>query len=102
MSFMSAPSSTGGRRREGRLVEQLDGAPGVVRHREHFVEIDVGAHAVALNDSVEPWTGVEGLGVLERVPLVDAAGPPAVAPDEVLADEPSYLAKSRCDPVKVL
>src|SRR5713226_3156598 len=83
------------------LLEQLHGAAGVVGDGEHLVELDVGVHAVALHDAVPPRTAVEGLGVLQGVPLIDAAGPSALAPDEVLADEPLGVAKARRDLVEV-
>src|SRR6266446_1872858 len=72
---------------EHRLLEELDGAPGVVGEGEHLVELDARTHPVALDDAVEPRSAVERLRVLERLPLVDTAGPAALAPDEVLAEQ---------------
>src|SRR5207247_8384678 len=84
------------------LLEQLDGAPGVVRQREHFVELDARRHAVALDDPGEPGAAVERLRVLGGLPLVDAAGPAALAPDEVLADQAGDLPEAGRDLVEVL
>src|SRR5438445_3331704 len=84
------------------LLDQLDGAPGVVRQREHFVELDARRHAVALDDPGEPGAAVERLRVLAGLPLVDAAGPAALAPDEVLADQAGDLPEAGRDLVEVL
>src|SRR4029453_8097939 len=75
------------RRRGDALLEQLDGTARVVGEREHLVELDLRTHAVPLDDTVEPGTAIEAPGVFECLPLVDAAGPTALAPDEVLADQ---------------
>src|SRR5262245_34014352 len=84
------------------LLEQLDRAPRVVSQREHLVELDLRMHAVPLDDPVEPRSGVEGLGGLKRLPLIDTTRPAAFAPDEVLADETVHSSESGCDLVKVL
>src|SRR5437899_6977398 len=84
------------------LPEPLDGAARVVGQREHFVELDLRMHAVALDDPGEPRTAVERLRVIESCPLIDAAGPAALAPDEVFADQAAHLLEIGCDLVKVL
>jgi len=52
--------------------------------REDLVELDLRAHAIALDDSVEPRPAVEDLGILASLPLIDASRAAALAPDEVL------------------
>src|SRR6267143_2079673 len=83
-----------------RLLEQLDGATRVVGQREHLVELDLRRHAIALDDPVAPGSAVEGPGVVERLPLVDAAGPAAFAPDEVLAEQTLRLPEPGSDRVE--
>src|SRR3989441_2216621 len=90
-----------GCRSQPRLLEQLDGATRVVGQCEHLVELDLRLNAVALDDRVAPGSAVEGPRVVERLPLVDAAGPAAVAPDEVLADQALRLAEPGSDRVEV-
>src|SRR2546428_411265 len=63
-----------GCRSQHRLLEQLDGATRVVGQCEHLVELDLRLHAIALDDRVAPGSAVEGPRVVERLPLVDAAG----------------------------
>src|ERR1051325_11235994 len=46
--------SSAGAGLDDRLLEQLDRAACVVRHREHLVELDLRRHAVALHDAVAP------------------------------------------------
>src|SRR5882757_5506419 len=84
------------------LLEELDLAACVVGHRKDLVELDLRVHAVALNDAVEPRPSVERPGVLDALPLVDAARPIAFVPDEVLADQALHLAEAGGDLVKVL
>src|SRR5213596_907417 len=84
-----------------RLLEQLDGATRVVGQGEHLVELDLRLHAIALDDPVAPGSAVEGPGVVERLPLVDAAGPAAFAPDEVFADQTLRLPEPGRDRVEV-
>jgi hypothetical protein len=47
------------------LVEELNLAARVARYRKDLIELDLRFHAVALHDAVEPWPGVERLGVLQ-------------------------------------
>src|SRR5882672_9761197 len=54
-----------------------------------------------LDDAIEPRPAVKGLRVSERLPLVDAARPAAVAPDEVFADQALRLPEPGSDPVEV-
>src|SRR4029453_10811426 len=98
--LLAGPLSRG--RARHRLLEQLDRAPRVVGEREHLVELDLGAHAIPLDDAVETGAAVEALRVLQRLPLVDATGPAALAPDEVLADQALRLLEPRRNLVKVL
>src|SRR4029077_13150935 len=67
-----------------------------------LVEFDLRAHAVALDDAVEPRPAVEDVGVRAGLPLIDASRPAALAPDEVLADQPLHALEPGCDLVKVL
>src|SRR5713226_7497871 len=84
------------------VLEPFDRAPCVVREREDLVELDLRRHAVALDDAVEPCPAVKGLGILERLPLIDAPCPAALAPDEVLADQALHLLEAGGDLVEVL
>src|SRR5712691_6165176 len=84
------------------VLEPFDRAPCVVREREDLVELDLRPHAVALDDAVEPCPAVEALGILARLPLIDASRPAALAPDEVLADQALHLLEVRRDLVEVL
>src|SRR5262249_29601611 len=84
------------------LPEKLDLAACIIGDRKDLVEVDLRIHAVAFDNAVEPRPAIKGLGVLDALPLVDAARPAAFTPDEVLADQPLQLAKPRCDLVKVL
>src|SRR5262245_26584165 len=81
-----------------RLAEYRDRALGVVRDCEDGEVLDLGFHAIALDDSVSPWTRIESRGVLERFPLVNASCDAVLAPDEVLADQAFRAAKAGRDP----
>ena len=56
-----------------------------------------GSISVALDDAVPPRPGIEGLGGFARLPLVDPAGSPVIAADEVLADQPRHVAEAGRD-----
>src|SRR5437879_12214874 len=73
------------------LLEQLDSAPGVVRQREHLVELDARRHAVALDARGQRGAAVERLPVRDGLALVDAAGPASPAPADVLAAQAGAL-----------
>src|SRR5262245_5369276 len=84
------------------VLEPFDSAPGIVRQREDLVELDLRPHAVALDDAVEPRSAVKALGILERLPLIDASRPAALAPDEVLADQALHVLEAGRDRVEML
>src|SRR5512147_1499122 len=86
----------------GILLEELDAAAYVVGQREDLVELDLRTHTIALDDAVEPRSTVEDLGILAGLPLIDAARPAALAPDEVLADQSLHVLEPGRDLVKVL
>src|SRR6185295_3787496 len=68
-----------------RRSDDLDRPCRVIGDREDVEELDLGLHAVALDDALAPRPRVKRVGVSARAPLVDAAGNAALAPDEMLA-----------------
>src|SRR5262249_37672181 len=80
-----------------RLLDDAHLALGIVGDAEDGEVLDLWLHAVALDDALAPGAAVERLGVLQRLPLVDAAGNSGLAPDEMLADEAGRLPEARSD-----
>src|SRR6266849_11129964 len=83
------------------LLEELDAPARVVGQREDLIELDLRAHAIALDDAVEPRAAVEDLGVLASLPLIDTSRPAALAPDEGLAEQSLHVLEPGRDLVKV-
>ena len=77
-----------------RRLQRPDALLGVVGDAEYVEVVDLGLDAVALDDALAPGSGIEGLGVLPGLPLIDAARVAVLAPDEVLADEPRNVAEA--------
>src|SRR5262249_8074877 len=69
----------------------------VVGDASGLEELDLGVHAVALADAVQPGPGVERIGRGLGLPQVDAAGPAVLGVDELLADQPRDVAEARGD-----
>src|SRR6516164_2946149 len=58
---------------------------------------NLGIHAVAFTNAIEPRAGIEPLGVGASAPEIDPTRPAIIGIDELLSDQPRYIAETGCD-----
>src|SRR5215469_10086241 len=62
---------------------------------------DLGIHAVALTNAIEPRAGIEPLGVGASAPEIDPTRPAIIGIDELLAEQYRHIAEAGCDLVEM-
>lgn len=63
--------------------------------------LDVRVHAVSFQNAVQPRALIEALGMVKRLPLIDAASGPGLTPKELLSDQSFGVTEPFGDLLKV-